>query len=87
MKTDKLIAVAGATGQQGGATTRHLLERGFRVRALTRDPNSASSLKLQAAGAEVVAVDLAKPEPYLAIVSKMNAIMDEMEQLLDEKNN
>ncbi len=62
MKTDKLIAVAGATGQQGGATTRHLLERGFRVRALTRDPNSESSLKLQAAGAEVVAVDLAKPE-------------------------
>ncbi len=32
-------------------------------------------------------VDLAKPEPYLAIVKKMNAIMDEMERLLDEKNN
>jgi len=29
-------------------------------------------------------VDLAKPEPYLAIVAKMNAIMDEMESLLDE---
>ena len=62
MNTDKLIAVAGATGQQGGATTRHLLERGFRVRALTRNPNSESSLKLQAAGAEVVAANLAKPE-------------------------
>ena len=62
MNTDKLIAVAGATGQQGGATTRHLLERGFRVRALTRDPNSERSLKLQAAGAEVVAANLAKPE-------------------------
>lgn len=62
MNTDKLIAVAGATGQQGGATTRHLLERGFRVRALTRDPNSERSLKLQAAGAEVVAADLANPE-------------------------
>ena len=61
MNTDKLIAVAGATGQQGGATTRHLLERGFRVRALTRDPTSASSQKLQAAGAEVVAADLANP--------------------------
>ncbi len=66
MNTDKLIAVAGATGQQGGATTRHLLERGFRVRALTRDPNSASSLKLQAAGAEVVAADLANPETLRA---------------------
>ena len=62
MNTDKLIAVAGATGQQGGATTRHLLERGFRVRALTRNPNSESSLKLKAAGAEVVAADLANPE-------------------------
>jgi len=29
-------------------------------------------------------VDLAKPEPYLAIVAKMNAIMDEMESLLGE---
>jgi len=30
-------------------------------------------------------VDLAKPEPYRAIVAKMNAVMDEMERLLDEK--
>ncbi len=30
-------------------------------------------------------VDLAKPEPYQAIVRKMNAIMDEMERLLDLK--
>ena len=30
-------------------------------------------------------VDLAKPEPYEAIVKKMNAIMDQMEALLDEK--
>jgi len=30
-------------------------------------------------------VDLAKPGPYEAIVAKMNAIMDEMERLLDEQ--
>jgi oligoendopeptidase F len=30
-------------------------------------------------------VDLATPEPYQAIVNKMNAVMDEMERLLDEK--
>ncbi|MDJ0812914.1 MAG: oligoendopeptidase F [Woeseiaceae bacterium] len=29
-------------------------------------------------------VDMAKPGPYLAIVAEMNAIMDEMERLLDE---
>ena len=31
-------------------------------------------------------VDLATPEPYRAVVSKMNAIMDEMEKLLDERD-
>jgi oligoendopeptidase F len=29
-------------------------------------------------------VDMAKPDPYRAVVAKMNAIMDEMERLLDE---
>ena len=61
MNSDKLIAVAGATGQQGGATTRHLLERGFRVRALTRDTSSESARELKAAGAEIVAADLTDP--------------------------
>jgi len=31
-------------------------------------------------------VDLAQPEPYQAIVAKMNAIMDEMEALLDKRD-
>ncbi len=31
-------------------------------------------------------VDLAQPEPYEALVRKMNAIMDEMERLLDERD-
>ena len=31
-------------------------------------------------------VDLAQSEPYEALVSKMNDIMDEMERLLDEKH-
>ncbi len=30
-------------------------------------------------------VDLAKPGPYQAVIAKMNAIMDEMERLLNEK--
>ncbi len=32
---DKIIAVTGATGQQGGAVARHLLANGWKVRALT----------------------------------------------------
>jgi len=35
--SERLIPVSGATGQQGGAVVRSLLERGFRVRALTRN--------------------------------------------------
>ena len=31
-------------------------------------------------------VDLSKPEPYRAVISKMNAIMDEMEKILDEQD-
>ncbi len=31
-------------------------------------------------------VDLAKPDAYKAIVAKMNAIMDEIEALLDDKS-
>ena len=36
------ILVTGATGRQGGAVVRHLLQRGFKVRAITRDPEKAS---------------------------------------------
>ena len=34
---ERLILVCGATGSQGGAVARSLLDRGFRIRALTRD--------------------------------------------------
>ena len=32
-------------------------------------------------------VDMAKPEPYRAVVTKMNAIMDELELLLEQRDN
>jgi len=34
---DRIIAVTGATGLQGGKVARWLLARGWKVRALTRD--------------------------------------------------
>jgi uncharacterized protein YbjT (DUF2867 family) len=54
----KHVLVTGATGKQGGALTRLLLQRGHRVRALTRKPESPSAGSLRKAGAEVVAGDL-----------------------------
>jgi len=52
------ILITGATGQQGGTTARELLARGYRVRALTRKPDSAPARTLAALGAEVVAGNL-----------------------------
>ncbi|WP_432936214.1 NmrA/HSCARG family protein [Kribbella sp. CA-253562] len=57
----KIIAVVGATGIQGGGLVEAILadpDRGFAVRALTRDPRSARAEELAARGAEVVAADL-----------------------------
>ncbi|CAN5356971.1 hypothetical protein BH24GEM3_BH24GEM3_11210 [soil metagenome] len=51
---DRLILVTGATGKQGGATAHHLLRRGYRVRALTRNPSQPAATTLREQGAEVV---------------------------------
>jgi uncharacterized protein YbjT (DUF2867 family) len=56
--SEKLIAVIGATGQQGGAVVRALKAGGqFKVRALTRNPDKHRGL-----ADEVVAADLNRPE-------------------------
>ena len=58
----KLIAVIGATGQQGGGVLRALQARGqFKVRALTRNPDKHREL-----AEEVVKADLDKPETLKA---------------------
>lgn len=54
----RLILVTGATGAQGGALVPLLLQQGFRVRALTRNPDKPAGRQLAAAGCEVVAGDL-----------------------------
>lgn len=58
MNNNKIIAVTGATGQQGGAVARRLLAEGWRVRALTRDVNKPAAQELKALGAELVAGDM-----------------------------
>jgi uncharacterized protein YbjT (DUF2867 family) len=55
---ERLILVCGATGKQGGAVARSLLERDFRVRALTRDPQKPEAQALAEQGAEVVQGDM-----------------------------
>jgi uncharacterized protein YbjT (DUF2867 family) len=57
--TQKLtVVVTGSTGKQGGAVARGLLERGHKVRAVTRDPNSSHAKSLAHGGATLVAASL-----------------------------
>lgn len=56
--TKRTFLVTGATGRQGGATARHLLGRGLKVRALTRNPDKPEARALAGLGAEVVRGDL-----------------------------
>jgi len=61
MTEQKIIAVAGATGAQGGGLVRAILSDpsgGFAARALTRDVNSGRAKELARLGAEVVAADI-----------------------------
>lgn len=53
---DRLILVTNATGRQGSATLEHLrADGGFRIRAMTRDPQSEKARVLTDLGIEVVA--------------------------------
>jgi uncharacterized protein YbjT (DUF2867 family) len=55
------VLVAGATGRLGGPLAHSLIDRGHRVRALTRAPGSAAAVRLGRRGAHIVAGDLDDP--------------------------
>lgn len=52
------VLVIGATGQQGGAAARALLERGWAVHAMVRDASRPAARLLSEAGASLVTGDL-----------------------------
>jgi len=75
-----MILIIGATGHLGGHVARQLLAQGHTVRAMTREPTRAHSLR--AAGAEVVRGDLRDPDSLraamrgvLAVVSASHAML------------
>ena len=53
----KLILVSGVTGRQGGAVAKELLSRGYRVRGLSRNPESERAQQLAGLGIEMVKGD------------------------------
>ncbi|RPI52126.1 MAG: NmrA/HSCARG family protein [Acidobacteria bacterium] len=59
MASERTVLITGATGKQGGATARALKDKGFRLRAMTRKPESEAAKAVAAeTGAELVPGDL-----------------------------
>jgi uncharacterized protein YbjT (DUF2867 family) len=74
MDTKLTILVVGATGQQGGAVARALLERGHHVRALTRSFKSGLARDLSLLGADLVKGDLSDKGSILRAAEGVDGI-------------
>ncbi len=74
MTKSKTVFVSGATGSQGGAVAAALLERGHRVRALTRNPDAPTAQQLRKAGADIVTGDLEQPASLRGAVEGSDAV-------------
>ena len=58
---ERTVLVTGATGKQGGAVIKHLLHKGWGLRAFTRNSNSTPAQDLKIKGVEVMQGDLEEP--------------------------
>src|SRR5262249_43911457 len=58
MTDERPVLVTGATGRQGGATARSLLQRSIPVRALVRNPDKPAAQELKRGGVELARGDL-----------------------------
>lgn len=72
MSDKLLVLVTGATGQQGGAVANALLDRGHRVRAMTRRPAAAAGLA--ARGAEIVTGDFGDGDSLVAAARGVDTV-------------
>ncbi|KZT59945.1 NAD(P)-binding protein, partial [Calocera cornea HHB12733] len=71
----KLIAVVGATGQQGGSVIQALLAHGgYSVRGISRDPTSASSRVLSDRGVDMVSGNLGDKDTLISAFNGASAV-------------
>jgi uncharacterized protein YbjT (DUF2867 family) len=68
------ILVTGATGRQGGATARRLLQHDFEVHAMTRRPEQPEAQHLRDLGAKVVRGDLDDPESLKPLMQNVAGV-------------
>ncbi len=74
MSTSKLVLVTGATGNQGGAVVRALLNRGHQVRALTRDSASPAAKRLGEQGVQIAVGDFTDHDSLVRAARGVDAI-------------
>ena len=70
-----IIAVIGATGNQGSSVASTFLSSGkWHVRCLTRDPSSPASRTLASKGAEVLPIQLSEPDTLRTAFSRATVV-------------
>ena len=74
MTFDKTIFVTGATGKQGGAVLRNLLQQGFAVKALTRNKDAAKAADLKRPGVELIQGNLEDPATYYQLLKNADGV-------------
>lgn len=70
----KTIFVTGITGNQGGAVAISLLKNGFRVKGLTRKPDSTKAKDLATQGIQIIQGDLNEPNSYRTYLKDVDGI-------------
>lgn len=71
----KRVLVTGITGLIGASIGRMLLEKGYSVRGIVRNPNSKDSKAIAATGVELVAGDISDLDSVLAAMANCNAVI------------
>jgi uncharacterized protein YbjT (DUF2867 family) len=63
--SERVILVTGATGRQGGAVYQNLRKKGFKLRAMVRDPNTNQARQLVGYGEKVFQGNLDDPDSLM----------------------
>ena len=81
MTNDRTILITGVTGKQGGAVAQALRDSGFRLRGLTRHPESERATALARDGVDIIRGDL---DDESTLQRALTARVDELQTALSQ---